>query len=57
VGWRWAQELAKLGISVWVLTRRNNRAVIEASLAHQPMPGVQFLYSDIVRYRATRWSL
>lgn len=47
VGWRWAQELAKLGISVWVLTRRNNRAVIEASLAHQPMPGVQFLYCDI----------
>lgn len=33
VGWRWAVETARLGHEVWIITRENNRAGIEAGLA------------------------
>lgn len=47
VGWHWAQELARLGHEVCVLTRANNRSVIEDTLRKKPVPGVHFLYYDL----------
>ncbi len=54
VGWHWALELARLGHDVWVLTRANNRPVIEAALAGRP-PGScpHFLYYDLPAW--ARW--
>lgn len=49
VGWHWAQEIAKLGHEVWVLTRENNRFPIEAELAQWPNPpkNLHFIYYDL----------
>lgn len=48
MGWNWANELAKMGHSVCVLTRRNNRAAIEASLSAICAPAnLKFLYHDL----------
>ena len=38
---------------VWVLTRANNRAAIEAELARDPVPNLHFVYFDLPRW--TRW--
>lgn len=46
VGWNVATEMAKLH-DVWVLTRANNREVIEAELAKHPIPGLNFIYYDL----------
>ncbi len=46
VGWQWAIHLAQLH-DVTVVTRANNRAVIEAALATLPTPHPQFLYYDL----------
>lgn len=46
VGWQWAIHLAQLH-DVTVVTRANNRAVIEAALATLPRPHPQFLYYDL----------
>lgn len=55
VGWSWAMETARLGHQVWVLTRANNRTVIE----QQPVSratNLKFLYYDLppqmLRWRA-----
>lgn len=48
VGWRWAIGLAELGHEVWVITRANNRPVIEAAASCLP-PGVRFAYYDLPR--------
>ena len=32
VGWHWAVETARLGHEVWVITRANNRGVIERAM-------------------------
>ena len=45
VGWMWARGLARLGHEVWVLTRANNRAPIEA--AAPPETNLHFLYYDL----------
>lgn len=51
VGWSWAIEVAKLGHDVWVLTRANNRAAIEAELAEMaPLGNLQFLYYDLPKW-------
>lgn len=46
VGWNWANELARQGHEVSVLTRANNRPSIERALATVE-PGVRFYYYDL----------
>ena len=46
VGWQWAIHLAQLH-DVTVVTRANNRTVIEAALAPLPQPHPKFLYYDL----------
>jgi glycosyltransferase involved in cell wall biosynthesis len=51
VGWRWALELADLGLEVFVLTRANNQERIEAELrALGARPNLQFIYYDLPRW-------
>ena len=52
VGWNLAKAMAKRH-DVWVLTRANNRVVIEAELAERPVPNLDFLYYDLPRW--ARW--
>jgi glycosyltransferase involved in cell wall biosynthesis len=47
VGWHWAQEALNAGHDVWVVTRRNNRAAIEAALATADAPAPHFHYLDL----------
>lgn len=47
VGWRWAVELAECGHEVWVLTRANNRAVIEKEEPATRWPNLHFEYFDL----------
>ena len=49
VGWNVATEMAKLH-NVWVLTRANNREVIEAELKKHPVPGLTFIYYDLPKW-------
>ena len=44
VGWQWAVKLAKLGHDIWVITRSNNRGVIEK--AGYPN-NLHFIYYDL----------
>jgi glycosyltransferase involved in cell wall biosynthesis len=46
VGWAAAREMARLH-DVWVITRANNRAAIEAELAQYPHPALHFVYWDL----------
>lgn len=46
VGWQWAIHMARLH-DVTVVTRANNRPVIEAALASLPQPHPKFLYYDL----------
>ncbi|MBD1847787.1 glycosyltransferase family 4 protein [Cyanobacteria bacterium FACHB-63] len=46
VGWNIAKEVAKHH-KVWVLTRSDNRPMIEAELEKNPIPDVQFVYFDL----------
>lgn len=43
VGWNIVQELAKYN-QVWVFTREDNRPSIEAELAKNPIPSLEFVY-------------
>lgn len=49
VGWNWAVQAARFH-EVWVLTRANNREVIEAELAKHPQPNLHFIYHDLPRW-------
>ena len=49
VGWNWARQISQFA-EVWVLTRANNRGLIEAALAAQPLPHVHFIYYDLPRW-------
>ncbi len=51
VGWNLAKAMA-VHHDVWVLTRANNRAVIEAELRQRPVSGLRFLYFDLPRWVA-----
>ena len=51
VGWHWAKQAARFH-EVWVLTRANNRPVIEAELARHPDPNLHFIYIDLPRWLA-----
>ena len=56
VGWEWALEIARLGYDVWVLTRANNRANIEAELAKSPpIKNLKFLYFDLPSWMYRWW--
>lgn len=49
VSWNMARHMAKHH-EVWVLTRANNRSVIEAELARDPLPRLHFVYHDLPRW-------
>lgn len=49
VGWGVAREMARFH-DVWVITRANNRTAIEAELARNPVPGLNFVYYDLPRW-------
>ncbi|MGA9378283.1 MAG: glycosyltransferase [Phormidium sp.] len=46
VGWNTVRSLVKHH-KVWVLTREDNRQTIEAELANNPIPGLEFVYFDL----------
>lgn len=49
VGWQWAMHMRAHADEVWVLTRLNNKNVIEAdSLSHSP--GLHFIYYDLPKW-------
>jgi len=48
VGWNWAKEIAKRGHSVWVLTRANNKKVIDTYFEGNTKPeDLEFIYYDV----------
>jgi glycosyltransferase involved in cell wall biosynthesis len=49
VGWNRAQQMGRYH-EVWVITRANNRAPIEKSLAKEPLPNVHWVYFDLPRW-------
>ena len=49
VGWNWVRQMSR-SHEVWVLTRRNNRPVIEAAPAESPLPNAHFVYYDLPRW-------
>lgn len=51
VGWNVAVQLASYH-DVWVITRANNRRVVEAELLRNPVPGLRFVYFDLPRWAA-----
>ena len=54
-GWNLVCQIARLarGGRVWVATLPEHRAAIEAQLAQQPLPNVEFHYLDIPFYAST----
>lgn len=54
VGWRWAMETAALGHDVWVLTRANNKPIIDKALnMHGKLHNLRFHYYDLPAW--ARW--
>jgi len=53
VGWNWARQIARFH-EVWVITRKNNRAAIEAALAKEAVSNVHWVYFDLPRW-ASFW--
>ena len=51
VGWNLAKAMAAHH-DVWVLTRANNRAVIEAEIHERPINGLSFIYYDLPPWAA-----
>ena len=49
IGWNWVRQIARFH-EVWVITRANNRAPIEQSLAKEPLPNVHWVYFDLPRW-------
>lgn len=47
IGWHWAIEFARMGHEVFVLTRANNRPVIEDVLRKEPVTNIRFFYYDL----------
>jgi glycosyltransferase involved in cell wall biosynthesis len=48
VGWNWAKQIARFH-EVWVITRENNRAIIEREVAREPIPNVHWIFYDVPR--------
>ncbi len=49
VGWNWAKQIAKFA-EVWVITRANNRGVIEEELKKNPASKLHFSYYDVPKW-------
>jgi len=49
VGWNWVRQIAKFA-EVWVITRANNRTVIEEELSKNPVQNLHFVYVDLPRW-------
>lgn len=47
IGWNWVKQIASFADEVWVITRANNRAGIEETLAKEPLPNVRWAYFDL----------
>lgn len=47
VGWNWAVGLSRLGHDVWVVTRANNRATIDAEVGRSQRKNLHFVYYDL----------
>jgi glycosyltransferase involved in cell wall biosynthesis len=49
VGWRWVRQVARFH-EIWVITRANNRDLIESALAKEPLHNVHWIYFDLPRW-------
>jgi len=50
VGWNWVRIIASFVDEVWVITRANNREVIEQSLMKESLPNIHWIYFDLPRW-------
>jgi len=46
VGWQWARQIARFH-DTWVITRSNNRPLIEEGLKSDPNPNLHFVFADL----------
>ncbi len=53
VGWHWSKEISQFA-DTWVITRLNNRSVIEQAMAQSPNKHLHFIYTDLPLWLA-RW--
>lgn len=49
IGWNWALQAAR-DHKVWVLTREENPGMIEAELAKNPQPNLNFIFHDLPKW-------
>ena len=49
VGWNWSKQIAKFA-EAWVITRANNREVIEEELKKNSDPNLHFVYVDLPKW-------
>ena len=55
IGWNWSLEVARRGNQVWVITRSNNKKVIENYFKENGVADrINFVYYDLPHY-ITRW--
>jgi len=55
VGWNWAKQIAKFA-DAWVITRANNKEVIEKELKKNPDANLHFTYVDLPKWM-TFWKI
>ncbi len=48
-GWNWANQIAKFH-KVWIITRSNNKLIIEEELKKNPIPNLNFYYTDLPKW-------
>lgn len=51
VGWNWVKQICRFD-ELWVITRANNKEVIEEELQNLPLKNVHFIYYDLPSYIA-----
>jgi len=49
VGWNWTRQIAKFA-ETWVITRTNNKKVIEEESRKKPIPNLHFVYIDLPKW-------
>jgi len=49
VGWNWVKQIARFN-EVWVITRVNNKTVIEKAIEKEKLSNLNFLYYDLPKY-------
>ena len=53
-GWKWAYELSKRGHNIFVITRSNNKQIIDKYLLGlDKQPNIQFIYHDLPKFFIT----